>query len=66
MAKSLLDSYLEIAKDLKEKGELDPENQELLNDLYEKLTDIVCSVIGETDRVEIKSYIRKRFEKELL
>lgn len=66
MTTSLLDSYLAIAKDLKRKGELDPKNDKFMDEMYDRLTDAVCFVLGEKSRTEVQMIIQKRFEEELL
>lgn len=65
MTKSLLDSYLEIAKNLKGKNELDPDNDTFMSEIYDRLTDAVCAVMGEPYRTTAWLYIKKRFEEEL-
>ena len=66
MEVSFLDSYLDIAKDLKSKGELDPKNDKFMDEIYDRLTDAVCFVLGDKCRTEVQMMIQKRFEEELL
>ncbi len=64
--KKLLESYLEIAKDLKDKGELDPQDDSFMEELYNKLADSICFLIRDYNREQIFELIQKTFEDELL
>lgn len=64
--KSLLESYLNIVKDLKKKGELNPNDDKFMDEIYDKLTDMVCLINGENYREQTRQFIQKRFEEEIL
>ena len=61
-----LKDLVEIAKSLKEKGELDPNNDLFMNEIYDKVADFYCGFFGEENRVSITLFIQKQFETALL
>lgn len=62
----LLDTYVEIAKDLKEKGALDVNDDKKMNEIYDRIADVFIPIFGQNNRVQITGLIQKRFESELL
>lgn len=61
-----INGYLKVAKELKEKGELDPNDDKLMDEIYDKIADCYVRVFGENQRVNITFIIQKIFETELL
>ena len=61
-----LECYLAVAKELKKRGALNPNDDKVMDEIYNRIADYYVRVFGETKRVELTFIIQKRFESELL
>lgn len=55
-----------MAKYLAQKGELDPNDDKMMDEIYSGIADVFVKIFGDSARTAITMRIQKAFESELL
>lgn len=62
----MLQDYICMAKYLVQKGELDPNDDKVMDEIYDGIAEVYVKIFGNSARTTITMQIQKAFESELL